>query len=98
MGLKEVFNHAHSSLRNVIERSFGVLKLKWRILLNLPSYPVNKQSKIIVACMAPHNFIRECDLEDPHFKEDIEDDSPCPTYDNTDDGGTRDDVDIAMVS
>ena len=22
-GLKEVFNHAHSSLRNVIERSFG---------------------------------------------------------------------------
>ena len=61
----------------------------------LSSYPVNKQSKIIVACMALHNFIRECDLEDPHFKEDIEDDSPCPTYDNTDDGGgIGDDVDM----
>jgi hypothetical protein len=29
VGLKEVFNQAHSSLRNVIERSFGVLKMKW---------------------------------------------------------------------
>jgi hypothetical protein len=28
VGLKEVFNQAHSSLRNVIERSFGVLKMK----------------------------------------------------------------------
>jgi len=92
VGLKEVFNHAHSSLRNVIERSFGVLKMKWRILKNLSSYPVNKQSKIIVACMALHNFIRECDLEDPHFEEDVEDDSPHPTYD--DDGGTGDDVDM----
>ena len=27
-GKKEVFNHAHSSLRNVIERFFGVLKMK----------------------------------------------------------------------
>ena len=63
-----MFNHAHSSLRNVIERSFGVLKMKWRILKNLPSYPVNKQSKIIVACMALHNFIRECDLQDPTLK------------------------------
>jgi len=90
MGLKEVFNHAHSSLRNVIEWSFGVLKLKWRILLNLPSYPVNKQSKIIVACMALHNFIREADLEDPDFESIVQDDSPRPTYDNTDDGGTRD--------
>ena len=41
--------------------------------------------------MALHNFIRECDLEDPHFEED---DSPHPTYDNTDDGGTGDDVDM----
>jgi len=89
-----VFNHAHSSLRNVIERSFGVLKMKWRILKNLPSYPVNKQSKIIVACMALHNFIRECDLEDPHFQEDVEDDSSHPIYDNTNDGGTGDDVDM----
>jgi hypothetical protein len=43
VGLKEVFNHAHSSLRNVIERTFGVLKMKWHILLKMPKYKVKKQ-------------------------------------------------------
>jgi hypothetical protein len=45
VGLKEVFNQTHSSLRNMIERSFGVLKIKWCILLYLPSYDVDKQEK-----------------------------------------------------
>jgi hypothetical protein len=56
--IKETFNHAHSSLRNVIERAFGVLKMKWRILLDIPSYSAETQSPIICACMALHNFIR----------------------------------------
>jgi hypothetical protein len=43
VGSKEVFNQTHSSLRNMIEQSFGVLKMKWRILLDLPSYPIEKQ-------------------------------------------------------
>jgi hypothetical protein len=34
-GKKEMFNHLHSSLHNMIERSFGVLKIKWRILQHL---------------------------------------------------------------
>jgi hypothetical protein len=67
VGLKEVFNQAHSSLRNVIERSFGVLKMKWCILLYLSSYDVEKQAKIIVAC------IREHDLDDSDFELDVED-------------------------
>jgi len=29
-GKKELYNYAHSSLRNVIERLFGLLKMKWR--------------------------------------------------------------------
>jgi hypothetical protein len=58
-GKKEHFNYTHSRLRNVIERFFGVLKNKWRILFKVPSYPLRKQTKIIVACMALHNFIRE---------------------------------------
>ncbi|XP_022685030.1 uncharacterized protein LOC101756042 isoform X3 [Setaria italica] len=44
-GKKEQFNYAHSSLCNVIERYFGVLKMKWRTLLDLPSYPMPKQSQ-----------------------------------------------------
>ena len=66
-GMKETFNFAHSSLRNCVERSFGVLKMKWRMLLKVPSYPITKQSQIIVACMALHNFIRESHMEDEDF-------------------------------
>jgi hypothetical protein len=66
-GKKEVFNQLHSSLRNHIERCFGILKMKWRILLDLPSYPMLKQSKIIHACMALHNFIRDSKIADELF-------------------------------
>jgi len=63
----EIFNFTHSSLRNVIERAFGVLKMKWRILLGIPAYPPHVQTKIIVACMALHNFIRASGLVDKDF-------------------------------
>ena len=90
VGMKEMFNHAYSSLKNVIEWSFEVLKMKWRILLNLPSYLVNKHSKIIAACISLHNSIREDDLEDPDFASIIQDDSSRKNHD----GGTADDVDM----
>ena len=77
-GKKELFNFAHSSLRNIIERSFGVLKMKWSILLNLPSYPMLKQSKIIHACMALHNFIRDSALSDEEFDRCDEDENYMP--------------------
>jgi hypothetical protein len=35
----------------------------------MPSYPPPKQSKIISACMAIHNYIRESKLEDRDFEE-----------------------------
>jgi hypothetical protein len=66
-GKKKMFNHLHSSLHNLIERLFGVLKMKWRILQHLPSYPMEKQTKIIIACIALHNFIRDSALDDELF-------------------------------
>ncbi|XP_020598216.1 uncharacterized protein LOC110037831 [Phalaenopsis equestris] len=66
-GRKEVFNKRHSSLRGVIERSFGVWKKKWVILRDMPTYPFPKQVKIVVATMALHNYIRRhhsCSDED----------------------------------
>ena len=30
-GKEEIFNFTHSSLRNVIERAFGIMKMKWRM-------------------------------------------------------------------
>jgi hypothetical protein len=43
--------------------------MKWRVLLSLPSFSLTKQSKIIIACMTLHNFIRESALHDRDFDE-----------------------------
>ncbi|WVZ81841.1 hypothetical protein U9M48_029173 [Paspalum notatum var. saurae] len=66
-GTKYHLSEFQSGPINVIERSFGVLKMKWRILGQLPSYPMPKQSKIITACMGIHNFIGQSALEDTDF-------------------------------
>ena len=63
----EKFNRVHSSIRNVIERSFGLLKMKWNILYKMPSYPMHTQKMIVVATMVLHNYIREHGGEDPDF-------------------------------
>jgi hypothetical protein len=67
-GKYEVFNFNHSSLRNVIERAFGVLKEKWRILKGIPSFSTRTQKHIILACLALHNFIRDSNLHDKEFE------------------------------
>nr|AYC81222.1 transposase [Oryza sativa Indica Group] len=67
-GKYEVFNFLHSSLRNVIERSFGVLKQKWRILKGIPSFSPTTQKHIIMACLALHNFVRDSNLRDKEFE------------------------------
>ena len=66
-GRREIFNQAHSSIRSVIEQSFGVLKMKWRILLGLPHYSEHKQTQIILTCCGLHNFILDNDSDDEDF-------------------------------
>ena len=55
---EEFFNMKHSSARNVIERCFGLLKLRWAILRSPSYYPVKTHSRIIIACCLLHNLIR----------------------------------------
>uniref|UniRef100_A0A0A9VL44 Uncharacterized protein n=1 Tax=Arundo donax TaxID=35708 RepID=A0A0A9VL44_ARUDO len=55
---KEKFNKIHSSKRNVIERAFGVWKMKWQILLKMPHYSIETQKIIVAAAMTLHNYIR----------------------------------------
>ncbi|CAA7029835.1 unnamed protein product [Microthlaspi erraticum] len=65
---RELFNRKHSSLRSVIERTFGVWKAKWRILdRKHPKYELKKWIKIVSATMALHNFIRDSNMEDSDF-------------------------------
>lgn len=54
---EELFNLRHAQLRNTIERIFGVLKQRYRILLLPAKYDLLVQSQIPVALAAIHNFI-----------------------------------------
>ena len=55
---RELFNLRHASLRNVIERIFGVLKRKYQILRTPSEYSIETQTRIILACCVLHNFVR----------------------------------------
>ncbi|KAJ0437641.1 putative harbinger transposase-derived nuclease domain-containing protein [Helianthus annuus] len=67
-GPKEIFNYHHSSLRNVIERTFGVWKARWEILQHMHiNYTYETQVKIVLASMAIHNYIRKKDTCDEGF-------------------------------
>jgi hypothetical protein len=60
----------HASARNVIERIFGILKRRFRILRDPPEYNMDIQALIPPALAALHNFIRDFDPEDIHQYDD----------------------------
>ncbi|XP_048498665.2 protein ALP1-like [Beta vulgaris subsp. vulgaris] len=64
---KEAFNRSHSSLRSCIERSFGVLKKRWKILRQMPQFSINTQIDVIMATFALHNYIRKSSTNDLMF-------------------------------
>ncbi|PKA64211.1 hypothetical protein AXF42_Ash009431 [Apostasia shenzhenica] len=64
---EEKFNHRHVSLRNVIERSFGILKRRFAILNSMKPFPLQTQRDIVVAYFALHNFIARYSLRDTLF-------------------------------
>src|SRR5437762_8454494 len=56
---KELFNLRHSSLRNSIERIFGVLKKRFPILKQQLEYEYVLQGQLVTALCCLHNFIRK---------------------------------------
>ena len=66
---KQMRNHAHAKLRNVIERAYGVLKARFPILKQMAPYVFSTQRDIVIACFAVHNFIRMQKLEDQLFEQ-----------------------------
>ena len=63
---QELFNLRHASLRNVIERTFGVLKKRFPIIASGTEarYHVDTTSEIVLACYILHNFLMT------HFSDD----------------------------
>lgn len=68
-----MFNLRHASARNVIERIFGVLKRRYRILQIAPEYAIEIQARIPCALAALHNFIRENDEDILDFEDALAD-------------------------
>ncbi|XP_024024743.1 protein ANTAGONIST OF LIKE HETEROCHROMATIN PROTEIN 1-like [Morus notabilis] len=54
---RELFNYTHSSLRNCIERTFGIWKARFRILKCINNYPIQTRIDIPLVCAILHNFI-----------------------------------------
>jgi hypothetical protein len=50
-------------MRNVIERTFGAVKAKWKMLKGMPHYPGTKQTQIIIALCALHNYVHDLEGE-----------------------------------
>ncbi|KAG7537124.1 Ubiquitin-like domain superfamily [Arabidopsis suecica] len=82
---KEKFNRRHSSLRCVIERTFGVWKGKWRIMQDRARYDIVTTRKLVVATMTLHNFVRKSSIPDPDFDVDwMQNGDLHPTLDDED--------------
>jgi hypothetical protein len=54
---RELFKLRHSSLRVTVERAFGALKNRFRILDNKPFHPYMTHVKLVLACCILHNWI-----------------------------------------
>lgn len=61
---KELFNHRHSSLSNVILKSCNVLKERFPILKLAPQYAFHTQRDIVIAACVLHNLIRREERND----------------------------------
>jgi DDE superfamily endonuclease len=54
---EELFNLRHAMLRNPIERIFGVLKRRFRILNTCSELSISQQVNVVIVCTALFNFI-----------------------------------------
>ncbi|ETV72631.1 hypothetical protein H257_12381 [Aphanomyces astaci] len=63
---KELYNLRHAQQRNCIERIFGVLKKRFKVLEYPSEYPFATQVNLVYALCAMHNIIMEVE-SDSHF-------------------------------
>ena len=54
---RDLFNLRHSALRVTVERAFGALKNRFKILYNKPFHPYRTQVKLVLASCILHNWI-----------------------------------------
>lgn len=82
---EEYFNMKHSKARNVIERSFGLLKGRWGVLRSPTYFPIRTQGRIVTACVLLHNLIRKYMPSDIEADDDSDDSDTESESDESDD-------------
>lgn len=80
---EELFNLRHAQARNIIERVFGILKSKFRILRDVPSFDVPIAASIVISLCAFTNFIKTYDPDDEDYGDDAEEAGSDPTAGST---------------
>src|ERR1700734_3527179 len=61
---KELWNLRHSMLRNIIERSFGIIKQKYQVLKIGLQHTLKTQISLFPACALISNYINDHEKED----------------------------------
>ncbi|XP_020080156.1 uncharacterized protein LOC109703845 [Ananas comosus] len=82
---KNVYNHRHTHLRNVVVKAFGILKRRFKIFRQATPFPYKVQCRITLACCVIYNFIKRHQENDMYFNmlmepfsQDDQDEDPMP--------------------
>ena len=73
---QNLFNNDQSATRMPVERFFGVLTARWRILRNTLNYRPTIAKQIISSCVVLHNI---CILHGEDFDTSLYEESECPS-------------------
>jgi len=72
---KQYWNFNQSSTRMVVERAFGILKGRWRILLKKIDMPLRNIPDMVTACLCLHNLcVIHADEFDMNWAKSVEED------------------------
>ncbi|OAY74504.1 hypothetical protein ACMD2_17091, partial [Ananas comosus] len=69
---RDLYNHRHAQLRNVVEKTFGILKKHFKILNVATPFSYKVQCLIAMACYIIHNFIRRHHANDSLFSDELD--------------------------
>ena len=59
--LRKIWNYCLLKARRIIENTFGILVARWRVLQSPIDATPQKVAKIVLACIALHNYLRQTD-------------------------------------